>query len=403
MRSPGFTTTLLAFLLLVFLFLPPTNLPADSVAQIKRLKAVQVLVLEAETVQEIRSIVRGYRKAGFDTVILRAFQLPGDRHHGPEGNENSKTVAGVYFPTNRAPVINDIITPFVEACRNEGVRPFAWMVTRDARFDNSSLPPEIAFHPETGTLNPTPRLDVFDPAARSYLKSLFQDLARTGVEGILLQDDLSSRMVEGFSETAMESYRTASRDVVPPFLYLEQVTADDGRKYLKTKPGFDRWVAWKTMNLISLASELHASVAAITTDTSPGIPLVMNQMYETVTDPGNGRKWLSQDLEQSLTDGPPYAAVMLYHRQMQKELDLDLDGAVFLIESSLANLKRNIGQRSRVVLKFQTRDWDTGAALSSGEILETIRTSLREGWSLALVPPPTEEQMRAITPILRGR
>jgi hypothetical protein len=395
----------LTFFFLVNLFLPTGNLTANSVTPIERLKAVQILVLEAETVQEIRSIVRGYRMAGFDTVILRAFQLPGDRHHGPGSNASSDdgrdSLGGVYFPTKIAFVIKDIITPFVQACRAEGVRPFAWMVTRDARFGNSSLPPEIIFHPDTGTLAPSPRLDVFDPAARSYLKSLFQDLARTGVEGILLQDDLSSRMVEGFSETAMESYRTASRDVVPPFLYLEQVTADDGRKYLKTKPGFDRWVAWKTEGLVSLASELQASVAAIIPDKSPGIPLVMNQMYETVTDPGNGRKWLSQDLEQSLNDGPPYAAVMLYHRQMQKELDLDLDGAVFLIESSLANLKRNIGQRSRVVLKFQTRDWDTGAAFSSGEILETIRASLREGWSLALVPPPTEEQLRAIAPLLK--
>ena len=365
---------------------------------VKRMKAVQILILPVDNVDQIRLLVRGYRDAGFDTIILRAFQLPRDRLHGPVSKVAEDTVTGVYFPTTRAPVITDLITPFVKACREEGVRPFAWMVTRDARFGNGSLPPEIAFHPDSGTLNPTPRLDVFHPAAQGYLEGLFTDLARTGVDGILLQDDLSSRMVEGFTEGNMDRYRTVSRDVVPPFLYLEQVTADDGRSYLKTKPGFDRWIAWKTKGLISLARTLQDSAARV----SPGISLVMNQMYETVTDPDNGRLWLSQDLASSLSQGPPYAAIMLYHRQMQKELDLDASGTRLLINNSLADLKEDIEHRSRVVLKFQTQDWDTGSTVPGADLVRTLNTAAQGGWSLALVPPPTEEQLRVLSPILRS-
>jgi biofilm PGA synthesis lipoprotein PgaB len=389
---------LIISLLLVLVVIPPAQAQA-----LPHLKAIQVLVLPDTTPEGIRSFIRPFKKAGFDTVILRAFQLPGDRHHGTRNSVNSDdgrdSLTGVYFPTTRAPIIKDLITPFVQACRMEGVRPFAWMVTRDAKFGNSSLPPEIIFHPDTGTLSPTPRLDIFDPAVRNYLKALFQDLARTGVEGILLQDDLSSRMVEGFSETGMGNYRTASRDVVPPFLYLEQVTTDDGRKYLKTKPGFDRWIAWKTEGLVSLASELQASVAAITPDAS----LVMNQMYETITDPDNGRLWLSQDLLRSLDDGPPYAAVMLYHRQMQKELDLGSREIATLIRTSLLSLGKENRERSRIMLKFQTRDWKTGNLVDPGELLGFIDTAVKGGWSLALVPEPSEEQMRVLSPVLQGR
>ncbi len=397
----GAIVRLMLFFLLAILFVPSSNFSADLPAQPEKLIAVQVLVLPDTTPEGIRSFIRPFRDAGFDTVILRAFQLPRDRRHGAPLDHKidggGSALTGVYFPTTMAPVITDLITPFVEACREEGVRPFAWMVTRDARFGNRTLPSEVAFHPDSGTLNPTPRLDVFHPDAQEYLAGLFADLARTGVDGILLQDDLSSRMVEGFTEGNMDRYRTASRDVVPPFLYLEQVIADDGRSYLKTKPGFDRWITWKTEGLISLARTLQDSAAQV----SPGISLVMNQMYETVTDPDNGRLWLSQDLESSLSKGPSYAAVMLYHRQMQKELDLDASGTRLLINNSLADLKEDIEHRSRVVLKFQTRDWDTGSTVPGADLVRTLNTAAQGGWSLALVPPPTEEQLQAIAPILK--
>jgi hypothetical protein len=93
---------------------------------------------------------------------------------------------------------------------------------------------------------------------------------------------------------------------------------------------------------------------------------------------------------------------MLYHRQMQKELGLDGSAIRFLISNSLADLKEDVEHRSRVILKFQTRDWDTGSALPAADLVSALKTAAHGGWSLALVPPPTEEQLRVISPILRS-
>ncbi len=74
----------------------------------------------------------------------------------------------------------------------------------------------------------------------------------------------------------------------------------------------------------------------------------------------------------------------------------------FLINNSLADLKEDVEHRSRVILKFQTRDWNTGSALPAADLVSALKTAAHGGWSLALVPPPTEEQLRVISPILRG-
>jgi hypothetical protein len=363
-----------------------------------KVKAVQIIVLEDTTLEKLRPRLRTWREAGFNTVILRAFHLPEDRIHGPAALHAYRHSQGVYFTTNEAPVIMDLITPFAVICREEGLKPFAWMVTRDARFGMSKLPPEIMYYPPSDALRPTPHLDVLDPAVLSYLENLFADLGRTGVEGILLQDDLTSRMAEGFTEGNLRRYMEETGDNVAPYRYLKRITDHDGQSYLKSDPNFDRWIRWKTRHLVNAARRLQHAVTAA----APGTALVMNQMYEVLTDPENGRLWLSQDLEKSLREGPPYAAVMLYHRQMQEELGLNRADTFNLIQESLNGVSGKMNN-PRVILKFQTRDWSTGKTVPPEDLLSILKTAWKGRWSLAFIPPPTEEQLRAIGPVLRGK
>jgi hypothetical protein len=124
-------------------------MPGQVLTQIK---AVQILILPGSEMEDFRPQLRQYRAAGFDTAILRAFHLPGDRPHGPAADSIGNIFSGVYFPTETAPFIKDLITPFVVLCREEGIRPFAWMVTRDARFDNLRLTRDGVYNPEKGSI-----------------------------------------------------------------------------------------------------------------------------------------------------------------------------------------------------------------------------------------------------------
>ena len=361
----------------------------------EKIRAIQILVLEGASVEDLRPHLHSWREAGFNTVILRAFHLPGDRPHGPAGGTPDGST-GVYFPTKQAPVIEDLLTPFVKLCREEGVRPFAWMVTRRAGFTNPNLPRDVIFNPENGQTRPGDTLDILDIVNHRYLKDLFTDLAATGVDGILLQDDLALRMTEGFTASALDRYFAETGDRVPPCNHLFMIE-NEGKHYVKAGPGFDMWTRWKTGNMAALARRLENAV----TETNPETVLVMNLMYETLTDPGNGRLWLSQDLEVALETGPSYAAVMLYHRQMQDELGLGLADTFDLVYGSLEKYGGKINQ-PRFILKFQTRDWLTAEPVPAEDLLAALMTAWNGEWSLALVPPPTEEQLRAIGPVLKG-
>jgi hypothetical protein len=397
------SSVLLVLLLLISTLFPscvrlePTALRPMPGQVLTQIKAVQILILPGSEMEDFRPQLRQYRAAGFDTAILRAFHLPGDRPHGPAADSIGNIFSGVYFPTETVPLIKDLITPFVLLCREEGIRPFAWMVTRDARFDNLRLTRDGVYDPEKGGIRPGDALDILDLNNHRYLEKLFMDLAATGVDGILLQDDLALRMTEGFTESALKQYRMETGDRVPPYSRLKMVEKE-GKRYVTADQSFSKWTQWKAVNLVTLARKLEEAVWSVNRD----IVLIVNQMYETLTDPENGRLWLSQDFDLSMKKGPSYTAVMLYHRQMQQELGLGLAETIELMDLTLSGRRLSVEPGTRIVLKFQTRDWTTGDSVPGDELASVLMTASRGGWSIALVPPPTEEQLQAITPILEG-
>ncbi len=358
-----------------------------------------MLVLRADDVEGMREEIAGYRAAGFDTVILRAFHMPGDRVHGPvrlESGVETRTLEGVYFRSGQAPLIMDLVAPLVKICHELNMKAWAWMVTRKAGFSNAGLPTDVDFSVEEGRFYPTTDLDILNTSVQPYLEALFSDLARTGVDGILLQDDMVSRMGQGFTRSNLANYRKDTGDPYPPYRYLETTTGDDGRTYLKARSGFTRWIRWKTSRIVSLARRLEEAARRV----NPGIHLALNQTYEAVTDPENGKLWLSQDLRHALGAGPSYAALMLYHRQIQDELGVRFRDVLDLVDDSLSGLAGLLEQRSRVILKFQTRDWRTGEPVPPEDLLSALLTAWGRGWSVALVPPPVEEQLHGVATIL---
>jgi len=384
---PSLPFRLFVFLLAAGCLLPGTG---PGVKAGERIQAVQIILLEGESVEDLRPSLRNWKKAGFDTVVLRAFHLPGDRPHGPVADSAAKTSQGVYFPTGLAPLVADLFTPFVSLCREEGIRPFAWMVTRQAGFGREDLPRDAVLDPATRQIRQGDSLDILDETVCTYLEGLFSDLAATGVEGILLQDDLALRMTEGFSTSALARYREETGDPVPPQLYLS-VQDGEERRSIMARSDFDRWTRWKTSNMASFGRRLERAAQK----TRPGTVVVMNLMYEALTDPENGRLWLSQDLEVSLRSGPSRAAVMLYHRQMQEELGLPFPDVLRQVREALERVGSSVHQ-PRVVLKFQTRDWNTSETVPREDLLATLMTAWDGKWSVAFVPPPTEEQLRAM-------
>ena len=73
--------------------------------------------------------IKGLKEAGVDTLIFRVFQNKGDRIHKfvtPRHEE------GVYFKTEHAPVVDDLLGKVAEIAHRNGLDIFAWMTTRYA-------------------------------------------------------------------------------------------------------------------------------------------------------------------------------------------------------------------------------------------------------------------------------
>ena len=72
-----------------------------------------------------------------DTLILRVFQNKGDRMYQfvtPRREE------GVYFKTEYAPVVDDILGKVTEIAHRNGLEIFAWMTTRYANYGLEAHP-----------------------------------------------------------------------------------------------------------------------------------------------------------------------------------------------------------------------------------------------------------------------
>ncbi|MDH5714074.1 MAG: hypothetical protein OEZ30_00730, partial [Candidatus Aminicenantes bacterium] len=76
-----------------------------------RMVAAQIFFVEGSSPAEIEEYIRGIKSDGINTILLRVFQNRGDRPHPIAGN---RRLPGVYFQTDHAPFINDLLKPVVE-------------------------------------------------------------------------------------------------------------------------------------------------------------------------------------------------------------------------------------------------------------------------------------------------
>jgi len=122
------------------------------------------------------------KKAGIDTLILRVFQTKGDRMY-PFANPRYEE--GVYFRTEYAPVVDDLLGKMTEMAHRNGLDIFAWMTTRYADYgvdENSDLRC-VRYNFETKRMEASRGFSLFHPEALKRLQGLFRDLGRYPIDG----------------------------------------------------------------------------------------------------------------------------------------------------------------------------------------------------------------------------
>lgn len=378
----------------------PTRCTAASVAEARiyperkelpstrRILGAQVLVFESKDFQETEKNFVNLKKAGVNTVIVRAFQNHGDRaHYFARPRKN----AGVYFETSHAPVVDPVLTKIVSIGHHHGIKVFAWMETRKMplHLPDPEASRALAYCFETQTLEPIAMWSIFDESVEKKLIGIYKDVVSSGVDGILIQDDLIMYQCEDFSSKAVNLFEKETGKALNPRALYGNVFMDAEGHWCVSRYSdtFWVWACWKNQKLLDLARKLIRSAKAV----NPEIEVAMNFMYESVTDPKNALAWLSQSLAEATKLPIDYYAIMAYHRQMKKELHLSEEGAYDKISNMTATLLGLVDDPYKILMKVQLTDWETRKQIPPYEANQVFKRINSQGKvSLAFIPysPP---------------
>ncbi|MBW7956891.1 MAG: tetratricopeptide repeat protein [Deltaproteobacteria bacterium] len=342
------------------------------------LRAVQVMRFEGMTFAEVDKEMAALKASGIDTVILRVFHNSGDRYY-PAASPSGKQ--GVYFETEHAPVVDDILPRLTELARANGLKVFAWMTTRYADYgieDDEGLAC-VSYDLPARAYARCKGLDLFNEAAVERLERIYSDLALNDIDGVLFQDDMVFKHNEGLGPHAAALFRKDfGAELVPEELYARV----PGSEAVHYTPLFWKWATWKNRRLLDVAGRLKEAVRK----RRPGTAFAINLMYESVTNPPYALAWLSQDLSAALRADFDYFSIMAYHRQMGEELEKTEGEIREMIAKMAEDAIKTVGDPARVLMKLQTVDWKTGGPISDSEVVELIRDMKGKDVSLAVVP-----------------
>lgn len=364
------------------------------------LRAVQLLMLGANDYPELDRRFQAFQAAGVNTIILRVFHNPGDRFLEVAQPQSDR---GVYFRTSPLPLVDDVLGPIAELAHRRGLKVFAWMTTRYADYGREEQMESrcLAYDFNLGRPVPARGQSVLLPEVQDRLNQVFEDLARYPIDGVLLQDDLMLRHNEDFNPRVQDFYRLTTGREMDPRRFYHGVHQLNNGKYLvrRYSEEFWLWSRWKRDRLLDLADRLRQTMRRV----RPGMAMAINLYYETALSPENGLAWFSQDLQATAARDFEFLSLMLYHRQIQKEMSLTPSRVFDVINTGTERLLTAAGAPGRALLKFQTVDWDTGQALPAAEVrIYLEQAARRPAVSLALVPADDRLDLQMVSEVYSG-
>jgi biofilm PGA synthesis lipoprotein PgaB len=358
------------------------SLPEEK--RIKRRICAQVSFLEGKNLQEVEKRVKELKNAGVNTIIFRVFQNKGDRVYKFVTVHHEE---GVYFKTEYAPIVDDILGKVSEIVHRNGLEIFAWITTRYANYGLEGLSEYRCkrYNFETKKIEVARGFNLFHPDVLKRLEGLFRDLGRYPIEGILFQDDLILYHHEDFSAEANKSFlREFGYSPHPDLFYIDPYRSDSGKYYAKEYTDrFKSWANWKNRWLMNVAQQLMKAAKEL----NPNLQFAVNLYFEAVINDFNGMAWFSQTLSEALKKDFDYYAVMAYHRQAMKDRKIELREAIDLMAEVAKKTVRSVGDPSRVLMKVQILDWKNYEVLPQKEVEDILSGILNHGEvSLAFFP-----------------
>jgi biofilm PGA synthesis lipoprotein PgaB len=376
---------------LLFTFIFPIFAYSSSVTLVEKtyplLNGVQVFVLDPIYENNVGAFFDEVKEQGGNTVFFRVFHNSIDRYHFMK---KGVCETGVYFKTDQACVVNDLLSTMVDEAHKRDIKLYAWMATRTLSFLKTPEFTEKAFA-ENGKTIDGYGASIFIPESRRRMVKLFEDLALYDIDGILFQDDFIMRNKEGASLAARHAYYAdTGRYVAYENLFGCRETVNRTRVMGGCNDIFIPWAEWKTKKMSEFFSELRHAVLV----RNPSIQFAANIYYETPKDEMKGISWYSQSINALVNAGVDYLAVMSYHDQIQRELKLDFAQVKKYVNAMLGELVGHVDEKERILMKLQIVSWADKSGVDRRELADIC--SLIDTYgnvSKAIVPVNTASEI----------
>lgn len=362
---------------------------------VKATTAVQVLLFDCKNFDEVESRIQGLKAAGFNTIIFRVFHNKKDRHYffANQGNDR-----GVYFKTDQVPVVDDILGKIAEITHRNGMELFAWMTTRYANYgvENRDGWQAMKYDLKSGEFVKAKGLNLFRDDVKDHLKKIYTDLSRYDIDGILFQDDLILKHTEGFSKEAQETFRKKYSYMPDPAMLYKDVRVRPDGSYRVAQYGssFWEWSSWKNRSLLKVVDGIMKETRLI----KPQMKFAINFMYEAALKPKEALAWLSQNLEEAVKMDFDLYAIMAYHRQMGKELNVKGAELEKLVGILTENTLKMVDDPGKALIKLQIMDWKSQELLPVNEVKKMLRIIKEKGGkSIAFVPYKNEFNFKQLS------
>ncbi len=133
---------------------------------------------------------------------------------------------------------------------------------------------DMRYDLNSGTLQATGKLDLFQPDAVDYLVKLYRAVASYSIDGILLGGDFYYRDTEGMSVRAMEEYKKRYGVALVTGRALARVgSVTDGPAVIEYGEGFREWTELKKERLAGTLQSIMTAALKVNGDIKFGIPL----------------------------------------------------------------------------------------------------------------------------------
>lgn len=284
------------------------------------------------------------------SVYLQAFSDP----------QGSGVAEAVYFPNRHLPMRADLFSRAAwQLNTRANVQVYAWMPVLALR------PPAGAPRMEavTAFAGAPPaergarvfRLSPFDPAARTFIKEVYEDLGKyTSFTGLLFGQDA---LIDDYEDAGANAMRTYAQWGLP---------ADIGR--IRAQPDLmKRWSQQKTKYLIDFTAELERIVLA---NQNGGDVLTARALFAQVVLKPESEAWYAQNYADFLGAYDFVALMAMPYMEQASNPDSWLDSLVEVVQQQPGGVRKTI-------FELQAYNWRTRTAVPTSTLLGQMRR-LRE-------------------------